>query len=219
MSRLKAIPAPIEYPFLDTVKEMYWSASEEINKTNESGKLGTRAARNTTKNILASKEFWSMLETLVSKRTKATTDKVRADARVKVCNALTEALTSPMMTDEFGQLAVSVYDAVVQLQSKELEQSLQVVYDIVNEKQIMEFIDMVEQLITRVNLNPAKVTKCFGKFKDALNIGGMANMSDGMNRKIMRMGSTLNGQGKSSAKANANSSARPKLQRSASTSF
>lgn len=166
--------------------------------------------------MLISDEFWSMLDTWVSKRTKATHDKVRADARVDFCNMLTEALSNPIMIDEFGHLAVSLYDGVIQIQSKELEHGLQVAYDIVNEKEILKFIYMVEKVVERINLNPDKLPKYFNKVKAALNIGGMTNMSDSMSSRIMKMGSTLNGQNKSLAKAYTNGSAQPKFQGSAS---
>lgn len=204
-----------DYPHLDAVKEMFWSTWEEINQ-NEFGNMGTRSVRNTMKNILTNEEFWSMMDSWVSKRIKTTHDKTRADARIQFCNTLTEALTSPVMTDEFGELADSVYEAVVQIKSNELEQSLQLAIDIVNGDKIFQFMDMVLSLVLRIDLDPEKLTKYFNKFKSTVTIGGRVYLSDGISNQIMKIGSTLNGQSKTLAKTN---SARSTLQRSASAHF
>lgn len=207
--RKVAIP---KYESLNKVKEMFWSTWEEINK-NELGKMSIRSVRNTMQNILTNNEFWSIMNKWISKQSKLTHNKIRADAKVKFCNTLTEALIDPVMSNQFRPLAESVYEAVVQINSDELEQGLQMAVDIVTGDEILEFMKMVESLILRIDLDPKVLTRYFNKFKSTLNYAKRANMSDGMNNRLMKVASTLGGSNKTLKNVN---SARSNIERSSS---
>jgi len=183
---------PAKYPHLAAVKDMFWNTLEDINQASEYGKLNMRAARNMLSNVLSNEMFWSSVVGALRRRVKMTNDGKRADKHIRICNALTTAVTNPNAMQGFQEVANEVYGTVSRIQSDVGADALELVTKMVNGGEVNSFLDTITSIVNKIDFNPSKLVKGFAMLRKTLNLGGAMNMSGGMARGIMSITSKFN---------------------------
>ncbi|KAL4132597.1 hypothetical protein QTP88_009721 [Uroleucon formosanum] len=185
-------PPPPKYPHLTAVKDMFWNTLEDINRANMYGKLNVRSARNTLSNVLSNKPFWLSVAGILKRKVKITNDSKRADSNIRVCNALTTAITSPNAMQAFQDMANEVYGIVSRFQSDVSTEALRLVTEMVNSGEVNRLLDTITNIIIKIKLNPRMLVKGFAMFQKTLNLGGSINMGGGLAKGIMSLTSKFN---------------------------
>lgn len=186
-------PSPSEkYPYLTAVKDMFWNTFENINKASENGKLDTRAARNMMRNVLSDDQFWSSLTRLTRKRLHVAYDKKRADRKIQKCNMLTSAITSPIATQGFENIANELCATVSSIRPDiGCTNSIQLVADLVNGGSVARGLDAISDVVSNVDLCPRRLIKGFDHIHNMLKIGGIMKMNGGIAKGLMSMTSNF----------------------------
>lgn len=185
-------PPPAKYPHLAAVKDMFWNTLEDINRANMYGKLNARSARNTLSNVLSNEPFWLSVVGILKRKVKITNDSKRADSKIRVCNALTTAITSPNAMQGFQDVANEVYGTVSRFQSDVSTDALRLVTEMVNSGEVNRLLDTITNIITKIKLSPRMLVKGFAMFQKTLNLGGSINMGGGLAKGIMSLTSKFN---------------------------
>jgi len=170
---------------------MFWNALEDINR-NEVGKLSTRALRNTLGNVLVDDLFWLSTSSAVRRRAKMTNDSRRANQKIRMCNALTSALTSSNAMPGFKDVVNEVYGTVSRIRSDIGTDALRLTTEMVNNGDVTNGLNVLTNFVTNIRLNPEMLNKAFNMFIKTLNLGGVINMSGGMAKSLMSITSKFN---------------------------
>jgi len=177
-------PPPPKYPYLTAVKDKLWNTWEEINR-DAIGKLTTRAIRNAIGNVLADDLFWSTATATVKRRGKITNDSERADKKIQTCNAITSIMTSPNSMQGFKDVVNEVYGTVTNMHSDVGVEALKLATEMVNTGEVTNGLDMITDVVKKINLSPDMLRMGFDMFHKTLNLGGVMNMSGGMAKGLM----------------------------------
>ncbi|CAI6343900.1 unnamed protein product [Macrosiphum euphorbiae] len=192
VTRVVAPSPPAKYPHLSAVKGMFWNAFENINRANEYGKLNCRAARNMLSNVLINKLFWTSVIGALKRRVKVTNDSKRAVGHIRMCNALTTAITSPNAMQGFQDVANEVYGTVSRIQSDVGKDALRLVTEMVKGGEVNRGLDTITSIVNKINFNPRMLVKGFAMLRKTLNLGGAMQMGGGLTRGIMSLTSKFN---------------------------
>lgn len=168
----------IKYPNLKKVSDMMWETLEEVNNTNECGKLFMRTSRNELSKMLTSENFWSLLESKV----KLTNDKTRANKNIKVHNFLKTIFTNPMMATpemiEFYQMLVDkVYNTVINFKTEPYTKALNDVTVVINSGIVNENLVELNKIVKDVKLKPEELSKLFSTIKRLLYLGSRTQLN------------------------------------------
>lgn len=193
-SRKAAAPPP-KYPHLAKVEEMAWKTAEDVNRTNESGKLTVRSVRNAIGDFLESEVFWSTMVAAIKRRAKLANNKERADQMINACNALTSVLTGPLAARGLEKLAADVYDAAVTADPSTCTSALSLATEMVNGGQVTDGLKATNNIVNNVDISPGMVTNVFSKIIKVLNHGGAVVMSQGVSNGLFTVYSRMNRQG------------------------
>lgn len=183
---------PAKYPALNELKNAYFDMGERVNQANESGKLAVRATRNAMSGMLTSPSFWTAAAAVTGKLGKWTNDERKAELRVRMCDAVTDALTRPAATDDYEQVAEQVYQAVASVDIWPWLELAQDAVDAVEYDEVVRALDEARRTVDAVNLNPAMVTKGFNLVNRFMSGSGLVTMNNGVINGISRLSMTLN---------------------------
>lgn len=191
-SSRKAVAPPSKYPNLAKVENLIWETAEDINRTNESGKLVVRSVRNAIEDFLKSKMFWYTLVANIKRRTKLTNNKERVDKVIGASNVLTSMLLGPMAARGLKKLANDVYEAAVMANPVMCTETLSLATNIVNGNQVTDGLKAANSIITNVEIHPDMVTKVVSKLIKIINSNGSISMNQGMANGFLAVSSGLN---------------------------
>jgi hypothetical protein len=188
----KVAPPPPKYPNLAKVENMIWETAEDINRTNESGKLIVRSVRNAIEDFLTSRKFWYTLVGIIKRRAKLTNNKERVDKVIGASNALTSILLGPMAARGLEKLAHDVYDTAVTANPGMCTEALSLATNIVNGNQVTDGLRAVNSIVTNIEIHPDMVTQAFAKLIKYISLNGSISMSQGMANGFLAVSSRLN---------------------------
>lgn len=174
-----------KYPNLEKLKTTFWNTIEEVNNGNKHSKLAIRDARNLVGTVLANQLFWNLVTDVMKKQAKYTHDKRKADTKIRVCDMVTETLTSPGMADGFLRMADDVYETTVRLNTDAAEVALDVATDVINSGGVSKFLDRVSGVVDDITLDEELAHRLFDLSRKYIDVCGMMKLN-GKNSEILK---------------------------------
>lgn len=180
-----------KYPALDQLQRKFWKAFEEVNAASPGAKLAVRSVRNLVSNVLADQLFWEILVYTVRKKAKESNDEIKADNRIRWCNHLTRAFTSPTMSNGFLAMVDDLYDTAVNIDSGPVTKVLGVANDEINNGEVVNFLDITKEVVDVLKLDPNLAHHVFNALKDMIDIGGSVKINDFLAKNIAKVSKSI----------------------------